>query len=74
MNGIDISGWQAGIDLSKVPCDFVICKATGGIGVSISDFDRQIKQALENGKLAGAYHFARDGFPARRRSRKRNTF
>jgi len=62
MNGIDISGWQAGIDLSKVPCDFVICKATGGIGVSITDFDRQIKQALENGKLAGAYHFARDGF------------
>ena len=31
MNGIDISSWQTGIDLSKVPCDFVIIKATEGV-------------------------------------------
>ena len=30
LNGIDISGWQEGLDLSKVPCDFVIIKGTGG--------------------------------------------
>lgn len=62
MNGIDISKWQAGIDLSKVPCDFVICKASGGLGYPNFDFDRQIKQALSLGKLVGAYHFARDGY------------
>lgn len=60
MNGIDISGHQYGIDLSKVPCDFVICKATGGNGFVSPDFKRQIEQALSLNKCAGAYHFARD--------------
>lgn len=62
MNGIDIAGWQKGIDLSKVPCDFVICKATGGTGFVNSDFKRQIEQAISLGKCAGAYHFALDGY------------
>ena len=31
LNGIDISGYQANIDLSKVAADFVIVKATEGI-------------------------------------------
>ena len=26
LNGIDISSWQTGIDLSVVPCDFVVIK------------------------------------------------
>lgn len=30
MNGIDVSHWQAGIDLTKVPHDFAIVKATEG--------------------------------------------
>lgn len=60
MNGIDISGWQPGIDLSKVPCDFAIAKATGGRGYKNPDFKRQIEQALALGKCAGAYHFAWD--------------
>lgn len=30
--GIDISNWQKSIDLSKIYADFVICKATEGIG------------------------------------------
>lgn len=62
MNGIDISNWQNGIDLAEVPCDFVICKATGGTGYVSPDFKRQIEQALALGKCAGAYHFALDGF------------
>lgn len=62
MNGIDVSNWQSGIDLSKVPCDFVVCKATGGTGFVSIDFKRQIEQALALGKCAGAYHFALDGF------------
>ena len=32
MRGIDISNWQAGIDLTKIDFDFVICKSTDGIG------------------------------------------
>ena len=30
LKGIDISNHQAGLDLSKVDCDFVIIKATEG--------------------------------------------
>lgn len=62
MHGIDIADHQRGIDLSKVPCDFVICKATGGTGYVSPDFKRQVEQALAEGKCAGAYHFALDGF------------
>lgn len=57
MNGIDISNWQKGIDLSVVPCDFVIAKATQGTSYVSPDFHRQIKQAKSCGKLIGAYHY-----------------
>ena len=30
MNGIDIASYQTGIDLTVVPCDFVIVKAKIG--------------------------------------------
>ena len=43
MNGIDISSRQAGIDLAKVPCDFVICKATEGVGYVNPDCSRAYK-------------------------------
>lgn len=32
MNGIDISNWQRDINLSAIKADFVIVKATEGIG------------------------------------------
>ena len=60
MHGIDISGWQAGIDLGAVPADFVIMKATGGVSYVSSDCDRQYQQAKALGKLRGVYHFAND--------------
>ena len=60
MNGIDVSSWQAGIDLSRVPCDFVICKATGGAGYVNPDCDRAYQQAKGLGKKLGVYHFARE--------------
>ena len=44
MNGIDVSGWQKGIDLSKVPADFVIIKATQGTSYVNSDCDRAYQQ------------------------------
>lgn len=61
MNGIDISGWQKGINLEKVACDFVIIKATQGTTIVSNDFKRQIEQALSLGKKVGVYHYAGGG-------------
>lgn len=61
LNGIDISNWQAGINLTKVPADFVIMKATEGTGYISPDFGRQYKQAKEAGRLLGVYHYANGG-------------
>lgn len=58
MNGIDISKWQTGIDLSKVPCDFVIVKATENLGYVNHDFKRAMEQGLAAGKRMGVYHYA----------------
>ena len=63
MNGIDISNWQAGIDVSKVPCDFVICKATQGTSYVSPDCDRAYQQAKKAGKCLGVYHYASGGDP-----------
>lgn len=57
MQGIDISAWQAGIDLSKVPCDFVIAKATQGANFVSDACDSQIQQAIGLGKPFGFYHY-----------------
>lgn len=59
--GIDISSWQSGIDLSVVPCDFVIIKATQGTGYVNPDYNRAVKQAEKQKKLIGLYHYASSG-------------
>ena len=59
LKGIDISKWQTGIDLSKVDCDFVIVKATEGIGYVDRKCDSFYQQAKRLGKKLGFYHFAR---------------
>lgn len=59
MNGIDISKWQSGIDLSAVKADFVIVKATEGIGYVDKSCDAFFQKALSLGKKLGFYHFAR---------------
>ena len=59
MNGIDISKWQKGIDLSKVKCDFVIAKATEGATYQDPTFETHVQQAMKMGKCVGFYHFAR---------------
>lgn len=61
LNGIDISGWQKGIDLSKVPCDFVIVKATQGVSFTSPTFKSQYASAKKSGKLLGVYHYAGGG-------------
>ena len=58
LNGIDIARYQKGIDLSVVPCDFVIVKATQGISYVSPTFTQQIEQAKSCGKLLGVYHYA----------------
>ena len=58
MNGIDISAWQRGIDLNRVPYDFVIVKATEGIGYIHSGMDAFCDTALRLGKCIGLYHYA----------------
>ena len=57
MNGIDISSWQAGINIAALNADFVIVKATQGTGYLSPDFKRQADQTLASGKLLGVYHF-----------------
>lgn len=61
MNGIDISGHQPNIDLAKVPCDFVIIKATQGTSFISKAWQRQTAQAVSLGKLIGLYHYASKG-------------
>lgn len=57
LRGIDISSYQTGIDLGKVPCDFVIVKATEGVEYVNPDCDRAVQQAIKLGKCWGTYHF-----------------
>lgn len=61
LNGIDVSNWQAGINLSVVPADFVICKATQGTGYTSPDCVRQVEQAMSAGKCVGVYHYIAGG-------------
>ena len=57
MNGIDISSWQDGINLSAVPADFVIIKATEGTRFVESTFKNWAKWCKNNNKCFGFYHF-----------------
>lgn len=59
MNGIDISQWQKGLSLANIQADFVIIKATEGVGFTDPQFHNFIEQALTLGKRIGVYHFAR---------------
>ena len=61
LNGIDIASYQAGINLQKVPCDFVIVKATQGTKYVNPDFHRAMQQAIGARKLIGCYHYASSG-------------
>lgn len=58
LNGIDISNWQAGINLSAVPADFVIVKATEGTTYVSPVADTQYQGAKSTGRLLGVYHLA----------------
>lgn len=57
MNGIDVASYQTGLDPARVPCDFVIVKATEGTGYINPDCDRMYQAAKKAGKLLGHYHY-----------------
>lgn len=57
LNGIDVSNYQASLNVGAVPCDFVIAKATEGTGYVSPACARQVDGALAAGKLAGVYHY-----------------
>ena len=61
MNGVDVSSWQSGIDVSNMDMDFVITKATEGTSYVNPDCDRVYQDAKRSGKATGVYHFARTG-------------
>lgn len=57
MNGIDVSGWQKGINIDAVPADFVITKATQGKSYVNPDCDRVVQACKRLGKCWGFYHY-----------------
>lgn len=57
MNGIDISSWQEGINLSAVPADFIIIKATEGTRFVDNTFKTWANWCKNNNKCFGFYHF-----------------
>ena len=59
LKGIDISKYQNDIDLSKISTDFVIVKATEGVGYTDKYCDKLYQQAKNLGKKLGVYHYAR---------------
>ena len=61
MQGIDCASYQAGIDPSVVPCDFVIVKSTQGTTYVNPDFHRLAEATLTAGKALGIYHYASGG-------------
>lgn len=61
LRGIDISKWQ-GSGTSELGQDFVIIKATEGVGYTDPMCDKHYQEAKKLGKLLGVYHFARPGY------------
>lgn len=57
--GIDTSKWQAGLPDATIRADFIIFKATEGVGYTDSDCDPSYQEAKAAGKKLGVYHFAR---------------
>lgn len=67
LNGIDIASHQAGIVPSATAAEFVIIKATGGVGYvndrahgAWKDWEELADEVLASGKLLGLYHYANE--------------
>ena len=58
LKGLDISQWQE-VGVGDQADDFVIVKATEGVGFTDPKCDAHYQRAKSQGKLLGVYHFAR---------------
>lgn len=64
LHGVDVSGWDEGIDIHDLEADFVIIKATEGLQYSKEgilynpSYLEWADAALSEGKLLGFYHYA----------------
>ena len=63
LKGIDISHWQANLDIASTGAQFVICKATQGTTFVDSSSDRHYQIAKRLGLKLGVYHYASGGDP-----------
>lgn len=61
LKGLDLSTWQA-VGTGDGDYDFIICKATEGVGYTDPKCDGHYQRAKSQGKLLGVYHFARPGY------------
>ena len=63
LNGVDISGWNKGINIAGLDADFVIIKATEGVQGTVYNpwYASWADQALALGKMVGFYHYANGG-------------
>ena len=59
LKGIDTSKWQAGLPDATIEADFIIFKATEGVGYTDPDCAASYAETKAAGKLTGVYHFAR---------------
>ena len=57
--GIDVSQHQAGVDLSALPGDFVLIKASEGVDFRDPNLLDHLASARAGGKRVGFYHLAR---------------
>ncbi len=61
LDGIDIASYQESLVPSKMTTtQFIIVKATGGIGYKNPCFKKHADATLKAGKLLGCYHYARE--------------
>lgn len=60
LRGIDISMHQPALNPSVVRADFVIVKATEGVGYIDPKFKNHVSNVIASGKRLGLYHFARN--------------
>lgn len=61
LKGLDLSMWQS-VGTGDGDYDFIICKATEGVGYTDPSCDAHYQRAKSQGKLLGVYHFARPGY------------
>ena len=61
LKGLDLSVWQS-VGTGDGDYDFIICKATEGVGYTDPNCDAHYQRAKSQGKLVGVYHFARPGY------------